>query len=490
MYKSSTDYFWPSFNENATRIVGNWKDEKGVGLGNGPFGMKTSVKLDNDNVSISNVVVDYHILHNDFQCMVHRNWAKKDDDCSNHIKNCEDGYSFSIWEKNVYDRNTMTNYGLVDFKKKYIVSSGVEFDLVTATACPGFAIYRQGADLIGVVSTGTKVWSVTVVGQITENKWINIGIRWKYSDIVSTNDTNKDEVGIEMYINKELIARAALPIRNKEGNFDFTERKDCKIDGENPPVITLGCAWDRDAKQYDNFGNGEYDELAVWNRQLVKNETLDELPFFFGGYSKDVADIGAEGFEVMMDNVDLTDNNQAKIALDVLEAILIGPPTTQAAIPTRTADPNIETTTEEAEELVATTEQTTTTEKPSKEKFKQMADDQLSVQSAVSSILVQTHAVASCSPDEVQSRLAMATVAAKLLVGDNENVAKWQAVEETYPHEEGAPKTLRQMEWYMMDFVGCVNISAETSDDPFFDPKKRQMHYYTAGKSFGRYFDL
>ena len=60
--------------------------------------------------------------------------------------------------------------------------------------CLGFAIYRQGADLHAVVSTGTKVWNVTVVGMITDLEWINIGVRWKYSDVNSTTKANKDDV--------------------------------------------------------------------------------------------------------------------------------------------------------------------------------------------------------------------------------------------------------------------------------------------------------
>jgi hypothetical protein len=41
--------------------------------------------------------------------------------------------------------------------------------------------------------------------------------------------------------------------------------------------------------------------------------------------------------------------------------------------------------------------------------------------------------VDSRTPDEVTNRFALATVAAKLLSGDDANVAKWQAVDATYP---------------------------------------------------------
>ena len=70
--------------------------------------------------------------------MAHRQWVDKGDGCSAHLKDCKDGYSFSLWEKNSYDTNTMVNYGLIKFQQKYIVSSGVEYDLDKGTACPGW----------------------------------------------------------------------------------------------------------------------------------------------------------------------------------------------------------------------------------------------------------------------------------------------------------------------------------------------------------------
>ena len=42
----------------------------------------------------------------------------------------------------------------------------------------------------------------------------------------------------------------------------------------------------RSTGHFDRFGDGEYDELAVWNRQLIINGSVDEREFFFGGYCK------------------------------------------------------------------------------------------------------------------------------------------------------------------------------------------------------------
>ena len=49
----------------------------------------------------------------------------------------------------------------------------------------------------------------------------------------------------------------------------------------------------------------------------------------------------------MMKQVDLESNKQSELAQNVLSAMLLGPPTTTPAIPTRTDDPNAEKTSTE-----------------------------------------------------------------------------------------------------------------------------------------------
>ena len=67
------------------------------------------------------------------------------DSCAENPGNCEDGLSFAIWEKFNYDPEVMIQFKEKpdNFPPKYIVSSGAEFDIVTAKSCPGFAIFRQ-----------------------------------------------------------------------------------------------------------------------------------------------------------------------------------------------------------------------------------------------------------------------------------------------------------------------------------------------------------
>ena len=74
-------------------------------------------------------------------------YKRKGDQCALHPKFCDDGLSFAIWEKFKYDPEVMDDNNFKtdpsNFPKKYIVSSGAEFDFKTAKSCPGFAIYRQ-----------------------------------------------------------------------------------------------------------------------------------------------------------------------------------------------------------------------------------------------------------------------------------------------------------------------------------------------------------
>ena len=67
------------------------------------------------------------------------------DPCAQNPEFCEEGLSFSIWEKYNYDSRVMSQFKADpgNFPRKYIVSSGADFDETTAKACPGFAIFRQ-----------------------------------------------------------------------------------------------------------------------------------------------------------------------------------------------------------------------------------------------------------------------------------------------------------------------------------------------------------
>ena len=117
-------------------------------------------------------------------------------------------------------------------------------------------------------------------------------------------------------------------------------------------------------------------------------------------------------------------------------------------------------------------------------------------------------------PTTVENRLALSIVAASILGGEGDNVNKWDCVGDVYPHMEGAPKSLREMEWYMLDYVGSVNVSADTSEKTptgayrsackkyaaeykaagkkcedeslYYDKKTQGVQFYTGGADFGK----
>ena len=79
-------------------------------------------------------------IHNDDD-----SYVRKGDKCALNPAFCEDGLSFSIWEKFSYDPKVMEEFQehAENFPRKYIVTSGADFDEETAKSCPGFAIFRQ-----------------------------------------------------------------------------------------------------------------------------------------------------------------------------------------------------------------------------------------------------------------------------------------------------------------------------------------------------------
>ena len=93
-----------------------------------------------------------------------------------------------------------------------------------------------------------------------------------------------------MFVNGELVGRTLIAVtENKGGSTKFNLRHGVKIDKQDLPVITLGCGWNYDKKPaggYDYHSGGEYDELAIWTRQLIQNATMNELAFMMGGYCK------------------------------------------------------------------------------------------------------------------------------------------------------------------------------------------------------------
>lgn len=204
-------------------------------------------------------------------------------------------------------------------------------------------------------------------------------------------------------------------------------------------------------------------------------------------------EMDADSFNLMVSNVDLGDEFQAKRAREVLEAMLVGPPTTQSSIPTRTADPNqpggppAGTSSDTTEGSSAA--DLTDNDGDDGDLVERMALQQLSVQRALSRVLALGSKTANqgpYTPAEVKDRLALSLAVAKTLEHSPRNLGRWRAVAERYPEEEGAPRTLRELEEYVLDNVGAVNVSSEVPG-PFYDPASGVMHYSTSSSAFGQW---
>ena len=405
------------------------------------------------------------------------------DDCAANPADCDNGLSFSIWERMSYDTNVLVDRDTKTQSRKYIVSSGADYDPLTGNAYPGFALYHEGPELVAVVSTGEEVWELSVTGIIRNETWVNIGVTWNKPNLTDT-DTPLDKLGgLEMYIDQEKVGSTLLPEFTDAGSPTFTPVQDYQIGDDDPPVIMVGCHYDYDSEAFAGFSGGEYDELALWTRKLGTNATHDETEFFLGGLELEKAEVNADQLQVLLGGADLKDDLQAQMANDVVAAMLLPPPKAESALPTR--PPN------NTDAAQTTTEAGGTTTALGAAAASDLALDQLSLQEVMTTMLNVDSVEGIRDPKTVEMRFPLSIVAAKLLSGaDKENVAKWDAVHKQYPKEEAAPKTLRQLMKYMMAWVGSTNTSSmEQYDSPYYTPPdtpdgKGTMNYYTSGEDF------
>jgi len=97
--------------------------------------------------------------------------------CLLNPEHCADGLSFSLFYFADYeetDTELLHENSKDSFPREYIISSGGE------EGTPGVALYRKGAYLGAVVSTGNLTWSVEVMGAAPQRRqWVNFGVRWK-----------------------------------------------------------------------------------------------------------------------------------------------------------------------------------------------------------------------------------------------------------------------------------------------------------------------
>ena len=375
------------------------------------------------------------------------------------------------------------------------MSTGGDFNSKNGKAWPGLALYHQGLDLVAVVSTGEKVWELRVSGQLYNNTWAEVGIRWVVPDLskpqlAATEEGREKMGGLEMFINLEKVGHSVLPESTDRGSTRWTAQPALTSDGTpaGQPVMMLGCHQNALLKEKGNKFTGFagsagspalFDEVAIWRHRLENFE----LSYFLGGYSAEFSDINADQFGAMLGNVDLGDAEQAAAAQAVLEAMLMGPPTTTPQFPTRTAPP---TTTEEVFGTTTTVTTTSTTVPPLDEEG--LRKTMLGRQGIMSSMLKTDGVSEGQHPEEVEGRFALSVVASAILAGNADNMEHWEAVHKENGHT-GPMLTSKELEEYMLAWVGSVNTSAYDDDiknwkTAYFDSNEDSMRYATHAEDF------
>ena len=437
-------------------------------------------------------------------------WMKPDveneldhDACMLNPMNCTKGLSWSVWEQMQYGSDLLDPKG--GNTKKYIMSTGGDFNPKNGKAWPGFALYHQGLDIVAVVSTGEKVWELRVSGQLYNNTWTEIGIRWIIPDISKPQNAETEKGrekmgGLEMYVNLDKVGHSILPESTDRGSTRWSPQPPLTHDGseDGMPVMMLGCHQNSKLKETNRFtgfaGTAEspalFDEVAIWRRRLEGHE----LSYFLGGYSAEFESINADQFSAMLGNVDLADAEQAAAAQAVLQAMLQGPPTTLPPFPTRTKrpttpmdpnDPNFVT------ESMGTTTSTTTLPPPDEA---QMRKTMLGRQNIMSSMLKTDAVSEGQDPLEVEGRFAVSKVASAILSGTEDNKIHWDAVHQE-PEHDGPMKTAKEIEEYMIAWVGSVNTTAFDAEkakddmDKYVDKKGEnwKTNYFDSGEDSMRF---
>ena len=249
------------------------------------------------------------------QCIIDGQFAKRGDQCIVNPKYCVNGLSFSIWEKVIYPKSLIdTDPNTGTFSRQYVFSTGADVDLKINVTVPGFAVYHYGMDLVAVVSTGDDVWQLSVRGQLTNQSFTNIGIRWNFPNLNNWVVLNPvDRGGLEMYVNQVRVGQAVQPLPRPPTNW--TQLPPLQLPAKDPsgtvipgkfegaPVMMFGCQYTQvengaslTPPTFKYFHAAVFDEMAIWTRKLVTNKTVDETLYFLGGYEASLEGMTAEKF--------------------------------------------------------------------------------------------------------------------------------------------------------------------------------------------------
>ena len=426
------------------------------------------------------------------------------DECMKNPKNCDRGLSFSIFEKVYYPRAIIDIHpDGQDWDKKYVFSTGGDYDKTLAKTVPGIALYHKGLDVTAVVSTGTDVWDLTVRGQLLNESWANYGVVWSPPNLDETVNIPYDRRGgLQLYVNLEKVGHVVAPVANDDGTpITWTELPPVtlpKLDPagnpipgqiEGPSVMMFGCHYEQMEDGADvtpgfaHFHEASFDEMAIWTRALVKNKSLDETLFFLGGYVKELENLSPEEFADMLSKVDMSDPDQAASAGSMASTLLDNPKPAPAEETTGTGSgpsgggatgtgggtaPAASTGTgtgPTGEGLAAALSNGKAVELTWKEKIR---ISQLKKAGIFKGLLGLQGATEGSLPKHLDSRYASIATAAKMLSCKQDNVENWNIVNEDYNAPSSADY-INDLETYALNYIASANIS-------FYDDTK----YFTA----------
>ncbi|XP_037076257.1 uncharacterized protein LOC119097315 [Pollicipes pollicipes] len=375
-YPGTTDYFWGTIEQNTTAVPAGGS----FSTGGGPFGFLTSVILPGDS------------------CMAHKGFAKPGDTCVSDPATCEEGLSFSLWEKTIYVEDVFADRESLQLR--YLLSTGGDIK-----GSPGIAVYLQGMYLGALVSTGSKYWLVETVGLLPNNTWNNIGIRWR------PPSTDGGEVGCH----------------KASGDAD-----------------------------YRHFCPCEFDEIAMWKRALLANESM----FFLGGFEANFSKVSAAEFADMLVDVDLTDPDQQSVAVTLVKKMADAPEEeTKDELglgSPSTAESEQETEEEEEEEEPEGTTSPAQSASGGAPAASKSEIQQMQVLAGMVFTMTESENIKpNQTKEELDSFLNLLSLASKLL--EEENAAKWNGIEMKNDRKKPDPKNPKKKIVRDREAVDMVN---------------------------------
>ncbi len=206
----------------------------------------------------------------------------------------------------------------------------------------------------------------------------------------------------------------------------------------------------------------------------------------------DYENVDPYSFKALLGNVDLTDNNEFLDGKDLLDKMVQGSTTTTAPYPTRTPGPS---TTEDPNSnngngngAASTTTESTYGGSVTTDDGKtivELANEHLALKSIMSTMLDASTVSGIKNPKETSIRYPLSILASKLMEGDDpDNKERWDAVAQVYPEDEGVSQTVRELQNYMLAWLGAANVSYEDTA-PYYNPEKGEVNYAEQGDGFG-----